>query len=141
LQENVSTSESSATSVNAWPVYGHDSQRTGRTDVAGPAGSLRLEWTEGTSPSDQTGDTPVVIDSRGTIYVGSDYGLVAIDPSTGLNTTVWHHPGWRVFTVALLSVGRILAGVDYLVGTSWARGNVVALITHGAEKWRCTWTG
>ena len=140
LQGNVSTIEASATSVNAWPVYGHDSQRTGRTDVAGPAGSLRLEWTVGTSPSDQTGDTPVVIDSRGTIYVGSDYGLVAIDPSTGLNTTVWHHPGWRVFTVALLSDGTIIAGANYLVGTSWEHGTVFALKTDGTQKWNFTLT-
>src|SRR5712692_1177335 len=103
LQGKVSTIEASATSVNAWPVYGHDSQRTGRTDVAGPAGSLRLEWAVGTRPSFQTGDTPVVIGSKGTIYVGSDYGLVAIDPSTGSNSTIWHNPSWSVSTVAVLS--------------------------------------
>ena len=140
LQRNVSTIEASAKSVNAWPVYGHDSQRTGRTDVAGPAGSLRLEWTVGTSPSDQTGDTPVVIDSRGTIYVGSDYGLVAIDPSTGLNTTVWHHPGWSVTSVAVLSDGTIIAGANYLVGFSGEYGSVFAFKHDGTQMWNRTLT-
>jgi hypothetical protein len=140
LQGKVSTVEASATSVNVWPVYGHDSQRTGRTDVAGPAGTLRLQWSVGTNPSYQTGDTPVVIDSRGVIYVGSDYGLVAIDPSTGLNTTLWHQSGWRVSTVAILSDGTIIAGANYLVGTSEEHGTVFSFKPNGTQKWNFTLT-
>ncbi len=142
LQGRPKIIEASATSVNVWPVYGHDGQRTGRADVAGPAGSMRLEWTVGTIPSfqGQSNDAPVAIDSRGTIYVGSDYGLVAIDPSTGLNTTLWNRSGWRVSAVALLSDGTIIAGANYLVGTSEEHGTVFSFKPDGAQKWNFTLT-
>src|SRR2546426_4042232 len=122
-----------------WPVYGHDSQRTSRTDQAGPAAPLR-RWSVTAAPRTQNG-APIVIGSEGTVYVGSDAGLISIDPQTGVMKTFWQLQGWSVYAVAILSDGTIIAGANYRVGTSLEHGTVFGLSPAGIQKWDLTLSG
>src|SRR5881628_246074 len=106
-----------------WPVYAHDSQRTSRTDHAGPAAPLR-RWSVTAAPRTQNG-APIVIDFKGTVYVGSDDGLISIYPQTGEMKAFWQ--GGSVYAVAILSDRTIIAGANYGVGTSLEHGTVFAL--------------
>src|SRR2546422_3550026 len=112
-----------------WPVYGHDSQRTSRTDHAGPAAPLR-KWSVTAAPRTQRG-APIVIGSEGTVYVGSDDGLISIDPQTGEVKAFWQ--GGSVYAVAILSDRTIIAGANYGVGTSLEHGTGFALSSEALE--------
>src|SRR3989441_830053 len=120
-----------------WPVYGHDSQRTSRTDQAGPAAPLR-RWSVTAAPRTQNG-APIVIDFKGTVYVGSDDGLISIDPQTGEMKAFWQ--GGSVYAVAILSDRTIIAGANYGVGTSQEHGTVFALSPKGIQEWNLTLSG
>src|SRR5438445_10166762 len=122
-----------------WPVFGHDSQRTSRTDHAGPAAPLR-RWSVTAAPRTQNG-APTVVGSGGTVYVGSDAGLISIDPQTGVMTTFCQLQGWSVYAVAILSDGTIIAGANYGVGTSLEHGTVFALSPEGNQEWNLTLSG
>src|SRR3989449_5638563 len=128
--------DASFTAPAMWPVYGHDSQRTSRTDYAGPAAPLR-KWSVTAAPRTQRG-APIVIGSEGTVYVGSDAGLISIDPQTGVMKTFWQLQGWSVYAVAILSDGTIIAGANYRVGTSLEHATVFGLSPAGIQKWDLT---
>ena len=125
------------TTPSMWPVYGHDSQRTSRTDHAGPAAPLR-RWSVTAAPRTQNG-APIVIDFKGTVYVGSDDGLISIDPQTGEMKAFWQ--GGSVYAVAILSDRTIIAGANYGVGTSLEHGTVFALSPEGIQEWSLTLSG
>src|SRR2546425_1250019 len=120
-----------------WPVYGHDSQRTSRTDHAGPAAPLR-RWSVTAAPRAQNG-APIVIDSKGTVYVGSDAGLISVDAETGVLRSFGQ--GGSVYAVAILSDRTIIAGANYGVGTSQEHGSIFALSSEGIQKWSLTLSG
>ena len=131
--------DASFTAPAMWPVYGHDSQRTSRTDHAGPAAPLR-KWSVTAAPRTQRG-APIVIGSEGTVYVGSDDGLISIGPQTGEMKTFWKLQGWSVYTVAILSDDTIIAGANFGVGTSQEHGTVFALSPKGIQEWNLTLSG
>jgi len=122
-----------------WPVFGHDSQRTSRTDHAGPAAPLG-RWSVTAAPRTQNG-APIVVGSGGTVYVGSDDGLISIDPQTGVMKTLWQLQDWSVYALAIFSDGTIIAGANYRVGTSLEHGTVFALSPEGIQKWSLTLSG
>ena len=138
-QAPASAMDAGFTAPAMWPVYGHDSQRTSRTDQAGPAAPLR-RWSVTAAPRTQNG-APIVIGSEGTVYVGSDAGLISIDPQTGVMKTFWQLQGWSVYAVAILSDGTIIAGANYRVGTSLEHGTVFGLSPAGIQKWDLTLSG
>ena len=136
-QAPASAMDAGFTAPAMWPVYGHDSQRTSRTDQAGPAAPLR-RWSVTAAPRTQNG-APIVIDFKGTVYVGSDDGLISIDPQTGEMKAFWQ--GGSVYAVAILSDRTIIAGANYGVGTSLEHGTVFALSPEGIQEWSLTLSG
>lgn len=123
----------STTNMAVWSVYGHDSQRTGRSDHAGPNLPL-LKWYAPVALSAQNG-APLAMSSTGTIYAGSNAGLIRIDPQTGGMKTLWQVPEWSVHTVAILSDGTILAGATYRDSYSDEQNSVYAFDADGTQKW------
>src|SRR5947209_1049813 len=139
IQMPTHNTAASFTAPAMWPVYGHDSQRTSRTDHAGPAAPLRM-WSVTAAPRAQRG-APIVIGSEGTVYVGSDDGLISIGPQTGEMKTFWKLQGWSVYTVAILSDDTIIAGANFGLGISQEHGTVFALSPKGIQEWNLTLSG
>jgi outer membrane protein assembly factor BamB len=106
----------------AWPMFRHDPQHTGRSPYLGPTNrSLKWAYTTG---GDFT-SFPVV-GADGTIYIGSDSSLYAINTNGSLK--------WKYNMGGLLSSSPAIAadGTIYVCSND---GNLYAINPEGTLKW------
>ncbi len=84
---------------SAWPMFQHDAQHTGRTDVNGPQGPTPVIAWEFKAKSGHK-SSPVVGED-GTLYVpNGKFLLVAVDPDTAL-------PIWNVDLIGAIGKGKV----------------------------------
>jgi len=98
-----------------WPKYRHDLWNTGRSSTNGPRSSaLKWAFTTGRTEKDGGIETDPVIGPDGTVYLGSNNGILyGLDPDTG--DIRWVFPtGFDTFgvysTPAILTDGTVVFG-------------------------------
>jgi outer membrane protein assembly factor BamB len=109
-----------------WPMLGHDPQHTGRSPYDTSKNKGWIEWKFETEPLKSS----PVIDKDGTIYVGDDEFLYAINPDGTLKwvfETRAGTEGWIRCTPAIGKDGTIYVG-------DWD-GGFYAVDRNGKEKW------
>jgi len=119
---------------SAWPMFGHDSQRTGQSTVVGPQ-EPRTKWA-----AEITALSSPVVDAEGTIYVIPNNNEVAAVTSGGAIKWRYSIGGLartsEKFGVAVGTDGTIYAGLLY-EPEAWSFIPVMlALNPDGTEKWR-----
>jgi hypothetical protein len=118
-----------------WPMFQHDTQRSGRSPYVGPQGP-NVKWTF------QDSSIPFwepVVAADGTIYVGGGYtgdigGFYAIKPDGSLK---WVNNSIRVFEGPVLGP----EGQIYVIAYAYPDNNpfLLALNPDGTERWRYEW--
>jgi outer membrane protein assembly factor BamB len=107
---------------SAWPMFGQNSQRTGRSPYSGPE-VPKLKWSFTTG--DEVLSSPA-IGADGTIYVGSKDGkFCAINPDGS--------PKWSFTTGGMVSSPAIGADGTIYVGSN--DGKFYAINPDGSPKW------
>ena len=125
---NIANQPSNGSTIDDWPMYHHDLQRTGRSTSAVSSGNLLWQFNTG----DKIRSSPSV--ANGIVYEGSNNGYVyALNAATG--SLIWQYYGGAS---SVESSPAIIGGIVY-VGYLWDghNGYVVALnATNGALIWR-----
>jgi uncharacterized repeat protein (TIGR01451 family) len=112
----------------AWPMHGHDAQRTGRTTVSGPL-SPTLKWSLDLAGTRTQDNGSPIVGSDGTIYVGGASKLYAINPN---GTVKWSYPVFMYSAPALSPDESAIYGINRQTGLY-----IVALSTvDGSELWQ-----
>jgi len=129
------------TFTDPWPMFQHDAQHTGRSELSGPVIG-EVEWTTdiGVAISEFPRSSQPVIDRNGVIYLGVGYDdgspagkLYALNPDGGLKWTSFDLEGIPT-TPAIDSDGTIYVGtINQMLGLN---GAVYAVNPDGTEKWR-----
>jgi hypothetical protein len=114
-----------ADSQPIWPMPGYNAQRTGQCQYDTSGNNGVWKWRYYITDNGNSWISSPAIASDGTIYVGSDNGLYAINPD---GTIKWKLAG-RSFNTspAIASDGTIYLGIDY---------GFCAINNNGTQKWK-----